>query len=67
MRGHKAYKGWVPSLLVTICPTCDGHVERPDAPAATAPDDGLLPPTQTPALESYLERLGRLHDEGENT
>lgn len=52
MRGHNPYKGWVPSLLVTICPICD-------MPASVMTAE----PKQAVAAESYLERVAREHDE----
>jgi hypothetical protein len=60
VRGHAPFKGWVPSLLVAICPTCDGHTERPDDDPDTEPA-----PSVTEVMESYLERYGRLHDEAQ--
>ena len=60
MRGHKAYKGWVPSLLVTICPTCDGRAEPVE------PVEPDTRPLMADVRETYLERLGRMHDEKEN-
>jgi hypothetical protein len=61
VRGHAAYKGWVPTLFVNICPTCDGHTERPD----DEPDLPEPAPSVNEVMESYLERLGRLHDEAQ--
>lgn len=52
VRGHRAYKGWVPSLLVYICPVCDSRKEPTEAEAQV----------ETKSLvdedrEAYLNRL----------
>jgi len=53
MRGHPAFRGWVPSLLVAICPICDA---APDAATTTETKDDSL---AAAPVESYLERVGR--------
>lgn len=59
-RGHRAFKGWVPSLLIAVCPVCDTAAERTDEPTPEPPEVAAI-------RESYLERLGREHDAKEST
>lgn len=35
-RGHQPYRGWIPSLLVAVCPTCDVWTPEPEPTATTS-------------------------------
>jgi hypothetical protein len=70
VRGQRAFRGWVPALLVAICPTCDGHKEdEPSAaPVATEMEHPLTEPEVDAVREAYLNRLdpGRNNIGGES-
>ena len=52
----RPYKGWIPALLVDICPTCDVRVGTDSVsvePVAAAAAEPVV------ERESYLERVAR--------
>lgn len=65
-----AVKGWVPTLLVTICPVCDAGADRTALDAGDVDENKplALPSPKDKAREEYLNRLdpGRKNIGGES-